>query len=122
MRKGANGLTEDERDVAGDGPPEPASATRSLRGSSATLRGTVTHYRQFGPFGATGNMEVEHKEGRALFGPREALRPLARDTTSDSTRAGFVVNGDAPGGYWSATGDAEASRSVTATDGADRRP
>ncbi|HEU5482051.1 MAG TPA: TonB-dependent receptor, partial [Sphingomicrobium sp.] len=115
----ANGpLTEAERDILLDPDQDTDDrAARSLVASRRQITGTLTHHRQLGAVGATGNIELEHNEGRSLIGLGETLlEPLARDTTNDSAHAGGVLNGNLGEWRWSVTGNADAARSVTDTD------
>ncbi|HET8533973.1 MAG TPA: TonB-dependent receptor [Sphingomicrobium sp.] len=120
--EGNNALTEDERDILIDRVPPGADegnelAARSLIGAKRDLRGAVTVNRQLGTVGATGNVELEHQEGRSLIGLGETLlEPLARNTRTDSAHAGFALNGNLSSWRWSVTGNADASHGVTKTD------
>jgi hypothetical protein len=120
--EGNNALTEDERDILIDQVPPGADegdelAARSLIGAKRDLRGSVTVNRQLGTIGATGNVELEHQEGRSLIGLGETLlEPLARNTRTDSAHAGFALNGNLSSWRWSVTGNADASHGVTKTD------
>ena len=120
--EGNGTLTEAERDIvlrqpAAGADPQDAQAARSLIGSKRNVRGAVTVNRQLGTVGATGNVELEHNEGRSLIGLGETLlEPLARNTTSNSAHAGLVLNGNADKWRWSVTGNADAARNVTRTD------
>jgi hypothetical protein len=115
-------LTESERDISIEqlpGGPDPADelAARSLIGTRRDIRGAVTVNRQLGTVGATGNIELEHNEGRSLIGLGEALlEPLARNTTTDTAHAGMVLNGNVSSWRWSVTGNADAAHGVTSTD------
>ena len=115
-------LTEDERDILIEEVPDGADsadqlAARSLIGSKRDIRGAVTLNRQLGTVGATGNVELEHNEGRSLIGLGETLvEPLARNTRTDSAHAGLVLNGNISSWRWSVTGNADASHGVTNTD------
>lgn len=121
IRAEGNGmLTEDERDVLADpegDDSEQAQAARSLVGSRRELRGTVTVNRELGQVGATGNVELQHNEGRSLIGLGETLvEPLARNTSTDSAHAGAAFEGNVSSWRWSVTGNADADRRVTQTD------
>lgn len=112
-------LRESERDIALDPDREEPDArdARTLIGSRRLVRGTTTVNRQIGAVGATVNTELEHSEGRSLLGLSEfALGPLVRDVTSDSAHVGAVLNGNLGGWRWSATGNADAVRSITDSD------
>jgi hypothetical protein len=115
-------LTENERDILIDQVPSGASpadalAARSLIGTKRDVRGAVTINRQLGTVGATGNVELEHNEGRSLIGLGETLlEPLARNTRTDSAHAGLVLDGNVSSWRWSVTGNADASHGVTSTD------
>jgi hypothetical protein len=120
--EGNNALTEDERDILIVRVPPGADeadelAARSLIGAKRDLRGAVTVNRQLGTVGATGNVELEHQEGRSLIGLGETLlEPLARNTRTDSAHAGFALNGNLNSWRWSVTGNADLSHGVTKTD------
>jgi hypothetical protein len=120
--EGNNLLTENERDIAIEDLPAGVSeddelAARSLIGTKRDVRGAVTVNRQLGSVGATGNIELEHNEGRSLIGLGETLlEPLARNTRTDSAHAGFMLNGNLSSWRWSVTGNADASHGVTKTD------
>ncbi|MGN6155988.1 MAG: TonB-dependent receptor [Sphingomicrobium sp.] len=120
--EGNNMLTENERDISVEqipGGPDPADllAARSLIGSKRDLRGSVTVNRQLGTVGATGNVELEHNDGRSLIGLGQTLlEPLARNTTTDTAHAGLALNGNISSWRWSVTGNADASHGVTRTD------
>jgi len=120
--EGNNMLTENERDIlAGQLPagadPADAQAARSLIGTKRDVRGAVTINRQLGTIGATGNIELEHNEGRSLIGLGQTLlEPLARNSRTDSAHAGMVLNGNVSSWRWSVTGNADASHGVTSTD------
>jgi len=111
-------LTENERDVALAGGADPArSAARSLLPSARQVRGTVTVNRQLGTTSATGNVELEHDEGRALLGLGDVLLlPLARSTASNSIHAGGVLNGNRANWRWTLTGNADVDESITKSD------
>lgn len=120
--EGNSALTENERDILIGRVPSGATeadelAARSLIGAKRDFRGAVTVNRQIGTVGATGNVELEHQEGRSLIGLGETLlEPLARNTRSDSAHAGFVLSGNVSSWRWSVTGNADASHGVTKTD------
>ena len=111
-------LTEAERDIVLD--PEQTVDDRSARtliGSRRQYQANITHNRQIGAVSATGNLELEHIEGRSLVGLGETLlEPLARNTVRDSAHLGGVLNGNAGEWNWSVTGNADAVRGVTKTD------
>ncbi|MGI8705232.1 MAG: TonB-dependent receptor [Sphingomicrobium sp.] len=116
-----NPLTENERDIllqnAPDDPDLDPRRARTLVGSRREVTATATHNRQLGSVGATGNVELQHNEGRSLIGLGDTLlEPLARNTTRDSAHAGFVLNGNVSDWRWSITGNADAARNVTSTD------
>ena len=122
--EGNNALTEDERHILLDQKPDPDTpdprTARTLIGTKEDLRGAVTFNRQLGTVGATGNVEVEHNQGRSLIGLGDTLlEPLARNTTSDSAHAGFVLNGNVSSWRWSVTGNGDLSHNVTRTDNDD---
>jgi iron complex outermembrane recepter protein len=120
--EGNSMLTENERDILIDQVPSGANpadalAARSLIGTKRDVRGAVTINRQLGTVGATGNVELEHNEGRSLIGLGETLlEPLARNTRTDSAHAGLVLNGNVSSWRWSVTGNADAAHGVTSTD------
>ena len=113
-------LTEDERDIDLEpGEPDERDA-RTLVGSGSLVRGTTTLNRQIGAISATGNVELEHSQGRSLLGLSDvALDPLVRNVTSDSAHAGLVLNGNQGRWRWSATGNADIVRSLTRSDRSD---
>lgn len=114
-------LTESERDIALDreiapGSPDPRDS-RSLIGDRRDLRATATFNRELGAVAATANIELEHNDGRSLIGLGDTLlRPLARNTSSDSAHAGVVLSGNVSSWHWSVTGNADAGHDVTKTD------
>jgi iron complex outermembrane recepter protein len=114
-------LTENERDILLQNEPDGSDLdprrARTLVGSRREITATATHNRQLGSVGATGNLELQHSEGRSLIGLGETLlEPLARNTTRDSAHAGMVLNGNVSNWRWSVTGNADAARNVTRTD------
>jgi hypothetical protein len=114
-------LTESERDIRlqqplDPGEPDPRTG-RSLIGAKTDLRGSITANRQLGTVGATGNLELEHTEGKSLIGLGETLlEPLARNTTNDTAHGGVVLAGNVSSWNWSVTGNADAAHNVTKTD------
>ena len=110
-------LTEAERDIFLD-PQQPIDDrfARTLIGSGRQAEATLTHNRQIGAVGATGNVELRHSHGRSLIGLDEMLEPRARNVRSEGAHAGGVLNGNAGKWDWSVTGNADASRAVTTTD------
>ena len=119
--EGNSPLTEDERDIRLDPPLEPGEPdprpARTLIATKSDLRGAVTVNRQLGTIGATGNVELEHLEGKSLIGLGETLlEPLARNTDTDTAHAGFVLNGNVSDWHWSVTGNGDLSHDVTRTD------
>lgn len=111
---GHSGLTEDERDIWGD---DGSGQTRSLVDSRYDVRGTFTHGRRIGAVGVTGNIELDHQEGKALAGRDESSgRTLVRNTIRDDLHAGLTLTGRAFDWQWSATGNADASRDVETAD------
>ena len=122
--EGNSALTEDERHILlgqdfAPGTPDPRTA-RTLIGTKEDLRGSVTANRQLGTIGATGNVELEHVEGKSLIGLGDTmLLPLARNTTSDTAHAGFVLNGNVRAWRWSVTGNGDLAHNVTRTDNDD---
>lgn len=114
-------LTEAERDILLENEPEAPDQdprrARTLIGSRRQVTATATHHRQLGTVGATGNLELQHNEGRSLIGLGETLlEPLARNTTSNGAHAGGVLNGNVSDWRWSVTGNADAARNVTRSD------
>ena len=97
---------EDERDIRLDPPleagePDPRPA-RTLIATKKDLRGAVPSTASLERFGATGNVELEHLEGKSLIGLGETLlEPLARNTDTDTAHAGFVLNGNVSSWHWS---------------------
>jgi len=115
-------LTEYDRDIDleedATGPDE--RPFRTLVGSRAYARGSATANRQLGTVSATLNGEVEHLEGRSMFGLSDAaLDPLIRKSTSDTAHLGLALNGNVGKWRWSSTGNADLERSVTLSDRAD---
>ncbi|WP_223276339.1 TonB-dependent receptor [Sphingomonas daechungensis] len=108
-------LTEDERDVS------PADPSRSLVGSKSQLRASTTINRTIlTDVGATLNAEIEHNQGRSLFGQSDfALNTLVRNTRSDTAHVGFTLNGDKGKWHWSSTGNGDVGKSITRSDRAD---
>lgn len=115
-------LTEDERDIVLLDPTAPDErSARTLVGSRRLLRGAATVNRTiWGDVGATLNAEVEHNQGRSLFGLSDfALDPLVRNTASDSAHLGVALNGNKGKWRWSATGNGDIGHSVTRSDRSD---
>lgn len=118
-------LTEADRDIVrqdqpGDGSIDPREA-RTLVGSRRQVTATATHNRTIlGDVSATGNVELQHSEGRSLFGLDQAgLTPLARRSSTHSAHAGFALNGQKAGWRWSSTGNADLARQVIRSDRSD---
>jgi hypothetical protein len=114
-------LAEDERNIWREGPLAPGNdelrAAKSLKGSKRDVRAALTHYRQFGGVGVSGNLEFSQNRGRALVGLDEIeIRPKVRDATENSLHAGIVANGNASRWSWSVTGNADVSRNIIDTD------
>lgn len=112
-------LTENERVILLDDPSQPDERpARTLAGSRRLLRGAATVNRTiFDNVGATLNAEVEHVEGRSLFGLSDfALDPLVRTTRTDSAHLGIALNGNRGKWRWSATGNGNIGHSVTRSD------
>jgi hypothetical protein len=114
-------LTESERDILLQQPLDPGArdprTARSLIASKRDLRGSITANREIGTVGATGNIELEHNEGRSLIGLGDVLlEPLARNTVSDTAHGGFVFSGAVSRWNWSVTGNADAAHTLTRTD------
>jgi hypothetical protein len=116
-------LTEAERDILIAQPPasgtsEDALAARSLIGTKRDLRASGTVNRTiFGDVSATFNGELEHSEGRASIGLDESLlQALARNTSTDSAHAGFVLNGTKSNWRWTLTGNGDLERDLTGTE------
>ena len=94
LRAEANSpLTENERDIRLEDTSSPDErSARTLVGSKQLLRGAATVNRTiWGDVGATLNAEVEHNQGRSLFGLSDfALDPLVRNTSRQrAPRRGF---------------------------------
>jgi hypothetical protein len=91
---------------------------RSLIGTKRDVRGSAIFNRQIlGNVSATLNTELEHNEGRSLIGLGETLlKPLARDTTTDTAHAGTTLNWDKAQWHWNVTGNADWQRDLTGTD------
>ncbi len=114
-------LTENERNIGSERPPELGSdqvrAARSLIGSMRDVRAAFTHFRQLGGAGVSGNLEFGQSRGRSLIGLGEVrLVPWARDATENNLHAGVVANGRAARWFWSVTGNADVSRNTIDTD------
>lgn len=112
-------LTENERDIRlGDTSSTDERSARTLIGSKQLLRGAATVNRTiWGDVGATLNAEVEHNQGRSLFGLSDfALDPLVRNTSTDSAHLGLALNGNKGKWRWSATGNGDIGRSITRSD------
>ena len=120
LAQGNTPLTEDERDIRlSDDPSQPDDrSARTLVGSKKLLRGSATVNRTiFGDVGATFNAEIEHNEGRSLFGLSDfALDPLVRNSSSDSAHLGIALNGTKGKWRWSATGNGDLTNSMTRSD------
>jgi hypothetical protein len=117
--EGNSPLTEDERDVRLDDPTAPDDrAARTLVSEKKDLRGSATINRTIlTNIGATLNAELEHTEGRSLFGLSNfALDPLVRNTSTDSAHVGFTLNTDKGKWHFSSTGNGDLDRSVTKSD------
>ncbi|NUS99515.1 MAG: TonB-dependent receptor plug domain-containing protein, partial [Sphingomonas sp.] len=117
--QGNSALTEDERDIMLNGPSAPDDrSARTLVGSNKLLRGSATINRTIlTNVGATVNAEVEHSEGRSLFGLSDfALDPLVRNSGSNSAHIGVALNGNKGKWRWSATGNGDVGHSVTRSD------
>jgi hypothetical protein len=72
--------------------------------------------REIGTVGATFNGELEHNEGRSLFGVSDqTLATLARRTSQDTAHAGMALNWGAKW-RWSSTANADLAHSVTKSD------
>ncbi len=112
-------LTENERDIRLEDTSSPDErSARTLVGSKQLLRGAATVNRTiWGDVGATLNAEVEHNQGRSLFGLSDfALDPLVRNTSTDSAHLGVALNGNKGKWRWSATGNGDIGRSLTRSD------
>lgn len=112
-------LTENERDIRlEDMSSTDERSARTLVGSKHLLRGAATVNRTiWGDVGATLNAEVEHNQGRSLFGLSDfELDPLVRNTSTDSAHLGLALNGNKGKWRWSATGNGDIDRSVTRSD------
>ena len=117
--EGNSPLTEDERDIRIDDPDAPDDrSARTLVSERKDLRGSATINRTIlTNVGATLNAELEHSEGRSLFGLSDfALDPLVRNTSSDSAHVGFTLNTDKGKWHFSSTGNGDLDRSVTKSD------
>ena len=117
--EGNSSLTESERDIDRGDPATPDErSARTLIGSRRLLRGGTTINRTvFGDIGGTLNTEIEHSEGRSLFGLSDfSLDPLVRNTGTDSAHLGIALNGNKGKWRWSLTGNGDAERSVTRSD------
>ena len=112
-------LREAERDIAG--PDDDAADERRFRtliGSGDQLRAAVTANRRLSDdLSATINAEVEHEDGRSLFGLSDIfLDPLVRRRSSDSAHLGGVVNGMEGRWRWSATANGDFTRTTVRSD------
>ena len=117
--EGNSPLTEDERDIRLDDPDAPDDrSARTLVSEKKDLRGSATINRTIlTDVGATLNAELEHIEGRSLFGLSDfALDPLVRNTRSDSAHIGFTLNTDKGNWHFSSTGNGDLDHSVTKSD------
>lgn len=118
--EGNTALTEDERDIdpSDDATAPDERSVRTLWGSKKLVRaGTTINRTILGDVGATLNTELEHSEGRSLFGLSDfALEPLVRNTSSNSAHIGVALNGNRGKWRWSLTGNGDAARSVTRSD------
>jgi hypothetical protein len=117
-------LTESERSIALDQSPQTSDVTddraaRSLIGSKLDLRSSATVNRTLGSVVSTFNGELEHNEGRSLFGlSDDALSALARRTSQDSAHAGMALNWGSKW-RWSSTANADLVHGVTRSDRSD---
>ena len=116
-------LTEAERDIIASNVPAGATENqaleaRSLVPSKTLLRGSGVFNRTiFGDVSATLNTEVEHIDGRSLFGLGETLlEPLVRDTNSNGAHLGTTLNWDKSSWNWNVTGNGDYLHSVTRSD------
>ena len=117
--EGNSMLTEAERNIPLNGTTEQALAARSLVGTKRDIRGSATFNRQiFGDVSATLNTELEHNEGRSFIGLNSSLlKPLERNTTTDTAHAGIVLNGTTRSQWhWTVTGTADLGKTLTHTD------
>lgn len=114
-------LTEAQRNIALEQDPLTSDVTddraaRSLIGSKLDLRSSGTVNRKVGTVGATLNGEVEHSEGRSLFGlSDETLAALARHNSEDTAHAGLALNWGSKW-RWSSTANADLVHDVTRSD------
>lgn len=115
-------LTESERDVSLQQPPDTSNATddrsaRSLIASKRDVRGAATFNRHlFGHLYGTLNTEVEHNEGESLFGLSDVdASVLRRHTSDDTAHAGMVLNWGTKW-QWSSTANADYDHNVTRSD------
>ena len=95
--EGNSPLTENERDIRLEDPDAPDDrSARTLVSEKKDLRGSTTINRTIlTDVGATLNAELEHTEGRSLFGLSDvALESLVRNTSSNSAHLGFTLNAD----------------------------
>lgn len=120
--EGNSMLTEAERDIDLEDPSaQDDRSARSLVSSKRLLRGGATINRTIlTDVGGTLNMEVEHNEGRSLFGLSDfALDTLVRNTQSNTAHVGFTLNGDKGKWHWSSTGNGDIGNSIILSDRAD---
>jgi len=117
--EGNSPLTENERDIDLNDPNAPDDrSSRSLVAQTKDLRGSATINRTIlTDVGATLNAELEHSDGKSLFGLSEfALDTLVRDTNNDTAHVGFTLNADRGKWHLSSTGNGDFARTVTKSD------
>ena len=115
----SSALTEAERDVRlADDAPVDDRRFRTLVGAREQYRLAGTLNRTiFGDVSATLDGRVERVTGRSLLGADlTGLDPLERNTTTDTGRLGFALNGNRDRWRWSADGGYEITRSLTRSD------
>lgn len=117
--EGNNMLTEADRNIrqaSGTSDATQESAARSLIASKLDLRAaSVINRTILGDVGATLNTEVEHNEGKSLFGLSDILVPLARNTSADTAHVGTVLNWGTKW-QWSSTANADYEHDATTSD------
>ncbi|WP_205480018.1 TonB-dependent receptor [Sphingomonas arenae] len=115
----SSALTEAERDIRlADDTLVDDRRFRTLVGAREQYRlGGTVNRTILGDVSATVDGRVERVTGRSLFGADlTGLDPLERNTTTDSGRLGFALNGNRDRWRWSADGGYEVTRSLTRSD------
>lgn len=115
-RSGA--LTEAERDIRLEDEAADERGFRTLIGAREQYRlGGTANRTILGDVSATLDGRLERAEGESLFGADlSGLDPLRRNTTTDTGRLGFALNGNRGRWRWSADGGYEITRTLTRSD------